>query len=279
MGFTVATAGMVIGIIVGMAMIQWAYKKGYVKSVVSFENKESWEKTGLYLKKDRPSAGKQTVLCDSIDSLAWHIVIIGVVIGIGFLLYSLIPLRGFPLFPFCMIAGILVESISRKIGRSLYIDRGQMERISGASLDFLVVSAVATIRLDVVTANWQPLLILIAAGSLWSVVVVMFFGPRIMKDAWFERSIAEFGQATGVTATGLMLLRTVDPDNKTVAAMAFGYKQLLHEPFFGGGLWTAMAFSLVFTIGWQKVLVISAAMLLLWLAFGWFISKNKEMFS
>ena len=38
-----------------------------------------------------------------------------------------------------------------------------------------------------------------------------------------------------------MLLRTVDPENKTPAAMSFGYKQLLHEPFMGGGLWTALA--------------------------------------
>ena len=44
-----------------------------------------------------------------------------------------------------------------------------------------------------------------------------------------------------MTATGLMLLRTVDPENKTPAAMSFGYKQLLHEPFMGGGLWAALA--------------------------------------
>ena len=73
----------------------------------------------------------------------------------------------------------------------------------------------------------------------------MVIGPRIFDEAWFERSIAEFGQAMGVTATGLMLLRTVDPDNKTVATEAFGYKQLLHEPIMGGGFWTSLAVPLV----------------------------------
>ena len=61
-----------------------------------------------------------------------------------------------------------------------------------------------------------------------------------------------------------MLLRTVDPENKTVAAASFGYKQLIHEPVMGGGLWTALALTLVFTIGWLKVWVFSAAMLLVW---------------
>ena len=111
----------------------------------------------------------------------------------------------------------------------------------GAALDFLVASAVATIQPKVVAANWQPLTILVLAGAIWSVGCVLFLGPKLFLYAWFERSIAEFGQATGVTATGLMLLRTVDPENKTPAAMSFGYKQLLHEPFMGGGLWTALA--------------------------------------
>jgi len=33
-----------------------------------------------------------------------------------------------------------------------------------------------------------------------------------MFDAWFERSIVEMGQSLGITATGLLLLRFVDPD-------------------------------------------------------------------
>ena len=67
-----------------------------------------------------------------------------------------------------------------------------------------------------------------------------------------------------MTATGLLLLRTVDPENRTVAALAFGCKQLLHEPFMGGGLWTAFAFSLVYAIGWFKVWALSVAMTILW---------------
>ena len=76
--------------------------------------------------------------------------------------------------------------------------------------------------------------------------------------------------ATGVTATGLMLLRTVDPDSKTCAAVSFGYKQLLHEPFMGGGLWTAFAFTLVVEHGWLPVFLFSCVMLALWIACSFF---------
>ena len=275
LGYTVATVGMVIGIVLGMGLVQWAHRRGFVKEVRSFEDRSLHEQRGIHRVEERPSAGRQTVICDSIDSLAWHVAIVGVSCLIGWGLRQLIPMKGFPLFPLCMIGGVLLQLAAKCLKADLLVDRVQMERISGAALDFLVVSAVATIRLEVVVANWIPLVVLCVAGTVWTVACVMFLAPRIFRDAWFERAIAEFGQASGVTATGLMLLRTVDPENKTPAAMSFGYKQLLHEPFMGGGLWTALALSLVFEYGWQPVFWGCCAMLLLWGVVAFFLAKES----
>ena len=259
-----------------MALINWAHRKGIVSEVVPFERRGVRERLGVHARRSRPAAGFQTVMSDSIDSLAWHLAIVGVSIAIGVGLLELLRLTGwkvfhaFPLFPLCMIGGILLQLAAKAVRKSLIIDHGQMERISGAALDFLVVSAVATISLKVVAAHLVPLIVLIAAGAAWSVFAVLWFGPRCMKEAWFERAIADFGQATGVTATGLMLLRTVDPDSKTCAAASFGYKQLLHEPFMGGGLWTALAFTLVVEHGWLPVFLFSCVMLAVWIACSFF---------
>ncbi len=154
----------------------------------------------------------------------------------------------------------------------LLIDRTQMERISGAALDFLALAAIATIQLSVVVANWMPLTVMIVGGVVWTTFAVMFFGPRLFKEAWFERSIAEFGQATGVTATGLLLLRTVDPESKTPASASFAGKQLLHEPAMN--MWVALAFALIFTIGWLKVFLICTGVLLAWLVVSFFIMRR-----
>ena len=289
LGFTMATAGMILGIVFGMAMIQWAYRKGHVKQVVAFEDRADFERRGILPPDQRPAAGRQTEMCDSIDSLAWHLTVVGLSILVGYGMLrgfqcaeiALFPeakvrvFKGFPLFPLCMIGGVLLQILAHRLKCSLLVDRGQMERISGAALDFLVVAAVATIQLKVVAANWQPLVILVLAGAAWSTWVVLFVAPRVFKDAWFERAIAEFGQATGVTATGLMLLRTVDPENRTPAAMSFGYKQLLHEPFMGGGIWTALAFTLVYGIGWLNVWLISLAMLVFWCAAAFCVARRR----
>ena len=276
LGFTVATVGMITGIVCGMAMIQWAYSRGFVKQVRTFGERRWHERIGVYLRSRRPSAGVQTVFSDSIDSLAWHLSIVAVSIAIGYGVWSLIPMKGFPLFPLCMLGGVVLQAVAKIAGLNLLVDRGQMERISGASLDFLVVSAVSTIRLDVVAENWLPLVILCASGAAWSVFCVLFIAPRLIKRAWFECAIAEFGQATGVTATGLLLLRTVDPENRTPAATNFGYKQLLHEPIMGGGLWTAFALTLVYEIGWFKVFLISSVMLGFWLVCAYFLKRSAK---
>jgi ESS family glutamate:Na+ symporter len=278
LGLTVATGGMIFGIMIGMALINWALNKGIIDSVRTFGERNKAEKIGVYTPEQCPSAGKQTVFADSIDSLAWHIAIIGISILIGygmlnglqFLEVKLLPdcrtrvFDGFPLFPLCMIGGVIVQGIFRKLKADHLIDHGQMQRLSGASLDFLVVAAVATIKLSVVAENWLPLVIMIVAGVLWSLFLMLYIAPKLFKQAWFECAIAEFGQGLGVTATGLMLLRTVDPENKTVAAASFGYKQLIHEPIMGGGLWTAFALTLVFTIGWLPVWYFCVAMLIVW---------------
>lgn len=292
LGFTMATAGMVLGIVIGMMLINLAVSRGWVKGIVKISDRDAMARKGLYLAGEQPSAGKQTIHSDSLDSLAFHIALVGLAVFIGYLLKvgmlslnNVVPdavrnlhlLESFPLFPLCMIGGLIVQGALQWFKWDALADNDQMTRISGASLDFLVVAAVATIRIEYVIDYWQPLLLLIIGGTVWNVFCLFVLGPRLFREAWFERSITEFGQNMGVTATGLMLLRTVDPENKTVARMSFGYKQLLHEPIMGGGIWTSMAFALVLSIGNFPVFCISLAAVLLWLALWYFVIRPREL--
>ena len=288
LGYTVATIGMICGIALGMCLVNWAYGRGYIKTVRPFGKRTLSERRGIHPRDARPSAGRQTVLPDSVDSLAWHLAIVGIAVLIGFGILqgckaaeiALLPnaktrlFLGFPMFPLCMLGGVLLQSFAKLIKVDLLVDRDQMQRISGAALDYLALSAVATIQLSVVAANWMPLTIMVVAGIAWTVFSVMFFSPRLFREAWFERGIAEFGQATGVTATGLLLLRTVDPDNKTIAAASFAGKQLLHEPAMN--LWVALAFALVLTIGWVPVFLISFVMLAIWIGVSVYLIRRRK---
>ena len=275
---TSATGGIMGAIIVGMGLVNWAVRRGYVekKSRPRFDAEDL---TGIIPDGQRPAAGRLTVSSDVIESLSLHLVFVGSSILLGWLmkqglllLAGMLPGKGaeiftsFPLFPLCMLGGVIVQGLADRFDPHEHMDHGLMLRIQNCALDFLVVAAIATIRLDVVARGWLPLLILIAAGIGWNVLCLTVFARRAFRDAWFERGIAEMGQSMGVTATGLLLLRVVDPDYETEAAEAFAAKQLLHEPFMGGGLWTGAAIPLLALYGGWPILGIALGVMAVWTA-------------
>lgn len=97
-------------------------------------------------------------------------------------------------------------------------------------------------------------IILIIVTWLWHLVCFFVLAKRLLPDFWVQRAVAEMGQSMGVTATGLLLLRMSDPHHKSPALVAFSYKQLLHEPIVGGGLWTASVLPFIAAAGiWPAV--------------------------
>jgi ESS family glutamate:Na+ symporter len=271
-----ATGGIMGAIVVGMALVNWAVRKGYVEKKAK-PGVEANDFSGIIPHEHRPMAGKVTVSSDVIGSLSLHLVFVGAAILLGWgmkqgLLFIATGLpetgskvmESFPLFPLCMLGGVIVQVLADKFDPHEHMDEGLMLRIQNCALDFLVVAAIATIRIDVVAEQWLPIVILICAGIAWNVLMLTVFARRAFKDAWFERGIAEMGQSMGVTATGLLLLRVVDPDYETEAAEAFAGKQLLHEPFMGGGLWTSTAIPLLALWGGWPIFGIAVVAIAIW---------------
>jgi len=285
-----ATSGIISAIIVGVALINWAAKKGYVTVLKQLDDMTAEELAGLYPIEKRPSAGAQTVSADSIDSLALHLVIVGIAIFIGYSIKVILMaienqffgdsevklFAGFPLFPLCMIGGILVQLFVTRSKRISPVDHKLMQRLGGTALDFLVVAAISTIRIEVIAKGIVPFTIIIFGGIVWNIFCVRVLARRMLPNFWFERAIAEMGKSMGVTATGLLLLRIVDPEQETEAASAFGYKQLLHEPFMGGGLWTSIAVILIAQKGGWLVFGIAIGAIVTWSVI-WRLFLKKKM--
>ena len=61
-----------------------------------------------------------------------------------------------------------------------------------------------------------PLLVLLLFGIFIVVITLLYFGPAMNKGSWFERALFVFGYSTGVFAIGFILLRIVDPENKSL---------------------------------------------------------------
>jgi ESS family glutamate:Na+ symporter len=154
-----------------------------------------------------------------------------------------------PLFPVAVIGGFLVQWAATAFGLDRYLDRRAVNGISSIALDVLVICAIGTMSLATIGSNIPAVVTFTVLGVGWSLVTVVWLGPRFHGRNWFEHAIADFGQSQGNVATGFVLADMTDPRRDTDAARDYGYKQLLYEPFLGGGLLTALSVPLITALG------------------------------
>lgn len=273
-----ATVGIIIAVVGGIFYINIAIRKGYCVNLDESKGIPEYKKRGLIPEKHRFTISRATVASESIEPMAFHFAVVGLAILIGWLMLAGIRqihpvVSGFPLFPLAMIGGMIIQVLSMRLGVDKYYDRSSFERILGFSLDILVVAAIASIRLDLFIENFWPFLLLMLVGVGWLFFCLIVLAPRMFPYNWLERGVTEYGMQSGVTAMGLLLLRLVDPGYKTDTAQAFGFKQMLYEPFLGGGLITATAPFIVINLGvwWSAAfagIIMILFMLISWLN-GW----------
>ena len=270
-----ATVGIIVAIIGWIIYINIAIRKGYSKCLDISKGIPEYKKVGLIKnEEERYSISTATVAGESIEPLAFHFSIVAIAVLIGFLIHANIKkispvFEGFPLFPLAMIGGMIVQIISKSIKADKYYDKKSFDRILGISLDLLVLAAISTLKLDLFLANFWPFIILMIVGITWVYFCLVYLAPRMFPYNWFERGITEYGMQTGVTAIGLLLLRLVDPEYKTDTAQAFGFKQMIFEPFFGGGFITATAPFIIMSIGIWYSILFSALLMLIFFTLSW----------
>jgi glutamate:Na+ symporter, ESS family len=284
-----ATIGVVSGVVIGIALINWAVRTGRTSLLQEDAEASLATQRGLFEREDRRPAAMMTVRPASVEPLAIHFGIVALAVLVGqVMLWGLqwieralwvdrVELFEYvPLFPLAMLGGVLVQVGIDRYDRHGVVDRQMMVRIQGLALDVLIVAALATLSLQVIADNLVPFLLLAGLGVAWNVGTFLLLARRMIPEFWFERGIGDLGQSLGVTATGLILMRVADPDNRTPAYEAFGYKQLGFEPFFGGGLVTATAVPLIAQFGAGPLLTAMIVLLVLSLSVGLLHYGRKE---
>lgn len=292
LAIAMATVGIVSGVIIGVVAVNWAARTGKSEVLDADVQMEDSVAKGVYAEGDEvESAGVLTTRTASLETLTFSfgIVALAIFIGQGMLSFfqwveqllwaDVVEIFSYvPLFPLAMLGGVVIQLVAdRYEPLARLIDRGSMERIQGFSLDILIIAALATLSLDAIVTNWQPFAVLAVVGIVWNCFVLFFLAPRIIPRFWFERGIGDFGQSMGVTATGLLLMRMADPELETPAYEAFGYKQLVFEPFFGGGLITAASVPLIIQFGaWPFFGVMLAGLVVALLSGLFYFGKQSD---
>jgi ESS family glutamate:Na+ symporter len=147
----------------------------------------------------------------------------------------------FPVFPLALVGSLGVRLLLERTDTAALASARIQNRISTLAADLLIAAATACLDLTSLSLLWRPLLVLGVAGLLWNLLVVLVPGRWMLPDPWFPRGLVDFGQSTGVAASGLLLLNMVDPLDENDVLTPFSIKQLLLQPFVAGGVVTVVA--------------------------------------
>lgn len=267
-GLGLATIGMVTGIIIGTALVNYGIKSPSIP--IAREHPTSPEED---LDIDHHLPGPDEAPMDEwrgMTQVTAAAVFIGVSIAVGIALLELFrwlfALAGssffdkFPLFPFTILGGVLVQIAATRFKFEWAVNRRAVEGLGGIAIDGIVICAIGTLSLQALGANIGPLIILALASVGWSVFLALVIGRRIFPKHWFEHSIAEFGESQGNVATGFVMLDMVDPQRRTDVARAYSYRQLITRPIVGGGFVTALAVPIIDAWGLAPFTLLTAVL-------------------
>lgn len=220
---TYATVGMFAAVIGGMAIINYGAHKGFTKYEVTSSDVEELTKGGIISKRERKPLGFGVSDASALDPLAFQFMIVGTVIGVSYIIRTfLIQLSPFwnkiPLYTMCLLFGFIIGQLLSKTKYNDYIDRGTMKRISGLALEFMIVAAVATIQIEVLATYLVPILLSSAILCAVTAILAIYLAKRWYGDNWFELALGVYGQCTGNLATGLLLIKVLDPNGETMTS-------------------------------------------------------------
>lgn len=286
-----ATISLIGAVLIGVALLNWAIRKGHTEVHEKPEDIDEERKKVLLSDEEQreETAGKQTTRSEFIETLTVHFGYIALAIAIGnLLLQGLIWIEEkiwaeqfeifthLPLFPLAMVGAVLVQLFLNKFVKHNVVDRGVINRIQGFALDMLIASAIATLSLAVIGEYLIPFILMSIVGIGWTLFAFLVVAPRIMPDYWFERAIGDFAQGMGLSAAGLLMIKLADPENDSPAKEGFSYKQLFLDLIVGGGIVTAASVPLIVAFGPIPMLIVTAVIAGGWLLLGLFYFGKKK---
>jgi len=229
-GLAFAAVGFFIAAFIGVPIATWGLRKG-ASTHTSKDLSPAFIK-GVFEKGKSENAGKMTTHPANIDGLAFQLALLLGIYGLTY--FECLLLKDYIFtgvltkltFGFIFIYGLMNALIFRAVLNKLklgyLIDDDVQRRITGFMVDFMIVSVFMAVKVTVLWKYIIQILSIVVCTTLITVGLILYFGRRA-KEYALERTVAIFGYCTGTAASGLLLLRIVDPNFKTPVALEVGF--------------------------------------------------------
>ena len=278
-GFTSATVGTLVAIVGGVIVANWGIRKGKATELRGTLPEDL--RTGyIAAESERPSIGRATTNPSSIEPLALHAGFILITVLIAYTVNTWIKSMwsnvSIPLFAMAFVIGLIGRGLLVAFKRPNYLDRETISTVSGAATDYMIAFGIASIVPAALAGYWQALLIMFVLGTVFCVVWMAWAGPLFFGENWLERGIFGWGWATAAVATGIALLKMVDPKLKSGTLNEYGVAYVGFAPFeIGMTILAPIAIIAGFTtaFGWVSFLI-AVAVVVVAFALKWVPAKK-----
>jgi len=235
-GLTFAAVGFLWACFGGVYLINYGIRHGWINEGQA-ERFRNGHRNGFPAPGTPLIAGaRPTTESDAIDSRTYHTAFILLSYFLTFLLLTgITKLLSFAgdtgmdlasslwgiAFIFCSLVARLVRRVVDAAGVAHSLDDAGLTRMAGLSVDLMVACALGSISLVIVTQFWIPILIISTLAGILALVLVPWMAARVFKSHQFGCTLIVYGAATGTLATGMALLRVIDPELKSPVAMDY----------------------------------------------------------
>lgn len=247
-GLSIATAGFIVGSLVGVVYMNILRRKGRLK-LKAGDYKEVYTLEDYESENEIPHA-------ESIDKLTVQICLVLLVYFFVFLLMlgveqldlgtfgtkTLKPMVWGFNFLWGTLLGVMVKFLINRLRKHHlmqreYINNYTLDRIAGTCFDFMIVAGTAAIDFNNLRGIWLPLVLVCTLGAVVTFWYVLRCSKHLYPEYQYEGFFSMFGMLTGTASNGMILLREIDPKFETPAAnnlvlqtipaIAFGFPVLL----------------------------------------------------
>ncbi|MFA9397057.1 MAG: sodium:glutamate symporter [Clostridiaceae bacterium] len=230
-GLTIATMGFLWACLGGVILLNFLTRKKEMKHV-KYKN-DIIQKN--IVEESEPG---EIPLSTGLDKITVQLILIGIVYLVTYLTIKVLSSALSPLGTFgmtmsqllwgfhfligtmyAMLLRIIYDYLKKKkIVVQNYPNNYLLQRISGASFDFMIAASITALSIYAIKRNLIPILLISFIGGLITILYIIYICKKIYKVHVLEYIIALYGMLTGTISTGLALLREVDPDFNTQVA-------------------------------------------------------------
>ena len=198
-----SAVGFFIAAFLGVPLAYWGIKRGYATNAPKDLSAEFL--TGLMDPDSKASLGRHTTHPGNVDTFAFHLAIMGLAYLLGYLFCFVLnmvfpPTLGALTYGFIffwgMIMAVLLRVVLNKTGVNRYFDDDVQRRLTGTTVDFMIVAVMMAVEIKTVWAYITPIAVTVILATILTLILVLYFGRRAPHYG-FEKLMAMFGYLTG----------------------------------------------------------------------------------